>query len=131
MAQTKQYYNIKYPLTINNRNGLFIDLDTTKSNGVLSRILHTILTEKGTRLRNPNFGTNLTRFIFDPNISTTWESIEDEVKNAINNYVPEAEIKKISVIRDEGGDDNTILLKMEYSVNVGVTKENKVAVVKL
>lgn len=130
MAKVKQYYNIKYPITANNQDGLFIDLNENINDNVLSRILYVILTEKGTRIRKPEFGTDLIKYIFEPNDNTTFDTIKEEVKKAISTYVTEAQINDISVIRDET-DDNMILLKVEYGVKIGMNEENKVAVIRL
>ena len=126
----KQYYDIKYPFTDNNPSGLFIDMNEKLEDKVASEILHTILTRKGTRIRMPNFGTDLTKYIFDMNDDVSWENVESEVKTAVNNYVPNASINSIKVVRATD-DDNGVYLDLNYSVTKGVTTENNRLVVKL
>ena len=126
----KQYFDIKFPFTSNNLKGFFIDLNENAGDKVLSEILHVILTAKGSRLRMPDFGTDLIKYIFEMNDEQEWARVRSEVFTAVSSYVPNVTINEIRVLREDG-DDNTILLDLDYSVKVGVTEENNRAVVKL
>ena len=79
MSIVKQYYGIKYPFTINNDSGLFIDLNETKDDDILSQILHVIMTRKNTRIKMPDFGTDLIKYIFELNDESTWSNIKSEI----------------------------------------------------
>ena len=127
--KVKQFYDIKYPFTDNNPYNYFIDLNEKLEDKVASEILHVILTRKGTRIRMPNFGTDLVKYIFDLNDEITWENVESEVKNAVRDYVPNAAIQSIEVVNSS--DNNAIYLDLTYSVTKGVTTENNRLVVKL
>ena len=135
MAQIKQYFDIRFPFTTNNVEGFFIDLNETMSDKVLSEILHVVLTPKGSRLRMPDFGTDLTRYIFEMNDEREWPRVKGEIKDSVSKYVPRAIINDVRVLRgeDENGeiDDNTLLLDLDYSVKAGLTEENNRVVVKL
>lgn len=126
----KQYYGIKYPFTDNNHNGHFIDLNQTIEDKVASDILHVILTRKGTRIRRPNFGTDLTKYIFEPSDELTWENVENEVKNAVNTYVPSVKINTIEVVQSEE-DERNVYIDINYTVMKGATPENNRLVAKL
>jgi len=126
----KQYHGIKFPFTINNQDGLFIDLNNDYRGSVASEILHTILTQKGTRLRMPEFGTNLMKYVFEPSDEITWSDIEGEISSCIEQYVPGAKINKINIVRDENN-DNDVFLELKYSVIKGMSEENNKMVVKL
>lgn len=130
MAQIKQYFDIKFPFTSNNVEGFFIDLNETVSDKVLSEILHVILTPKGTRLRMPEFGTDLIHYIFELSDEKEWPKIKNEIKECVSKYVPRVIINDVRVLREEG-EDNTILLDLDYSVKAGLTEENNRVVVKL
>ena len=60
----KQKYGIKYPFTTYNNEMVFMDLNDTFAEGIKSKVLHVIFTPKGSKLRDPEFGTNLVQFIF-------------------------------------------------------------------
>ena len=129
-SKTKQYYNIKYPFTINNEDGLFMDLNESVRDMVASELLHIILTRKGDRLRMPNFGTNLIDFIFNPSDSITWSGVMAEIRDAVSTYLPNAHIDDVTVVRDEQN-DNGIYVDVKYSVAQGNISTNNRVVVKL
>jgi phage baseplate assembly protein W len=128
MASTiKQYYDIKFPFTTNNDDGHFIDLNPSLKDKVASQIAHLLLTTKGTRLRMPDFGTRLVDFIFNPNDEVTWEGIQNEIKENVSKYIPNALIDDITVVRDEQ-DDNAIYIDVKYIVNDGKNKGYRMVV---
>lgn len=130
MAHIKQYYGIKFPFTANNLDGFFIDLNENMDDKVASEILHVILTPKRSRIRKPDFGTNLAKYIFEPNDNITWDSVMGEIRENVSRYVPNVEIDDVNVIY--GTDDaNSIYLDMRYNVKNGNLNENKRMVVKL
>ena len=63
MANGK-YININYPFKDSGQ-GFFIDLNADDNAAIKADLMHLILTIKGQRLYNPDFGTNLMRFIFE------------------------------------------------------------------
>lgn len=126
----KQYFGVKYPFTYKNEENYYIDLNQTIDDGLLSEILHVILTPKGQRIRMPNFGTNLIKFIYEPNDSQTWDNINNEVSNSISTFVPNAKLNNIQIIQDEN-DDNRISLYLDYSVKKGTENENNKVIVNL
>lgn len=130
MAKKTQYYGIKYPFTVNNEDGLFVDLNNDLRDKVGSEIAHVLLTPKGSRIMMPDFGTDLVKFIFDENIQDNWDDIEDEIKEAVAKYVPNASINEINAVRD-ANDDNAVYVDVQYSVKRGLSSENNRMVIKL
>ena len=127
MAVT-QKYGIKYPFTTDNDDGTYIDLNKTYGEGIQSQVLHVIFTPKGQKLRDPDFGTDLIKYIFSQSDSSTFGSIKGEISSQIAKYVPEVEFRDISIYNREG-DDNSIVVMVEYGVKQGnKTEVTKVAV---
>lgn len=127
MAVT-QKYGIKYPFTTDNDDGTYIDLNKTYGEGIQSQVLHVIFTPKGQKLRDPDFGTDLIKYIFSQSDSSTFGSIKGEISSQIAKYVPEVEFRDISIYSGEG-DDNGIVVMVEYGVKQGnKTEVTKVAV---
>ena len=127
MAVT-QKYGIKYPFTTDNDDGTYIDLSKTYGEGIQSQVLHVIFTPKGQKLRDPDFGTDLIKYIFSQSDSSTFGSIKGEISRQIAKYVPEVEFRDISIYNSEG-DDNGIIVMVEYGVKQGnKTEVTKVAV---
>ena len=127
MAVT-QKYGIKYPFTTDNDDGTYIDLNKTYGEDIQSQVLHVIFTPKGQKLRDPDFGTDLIKYIFSQSDSATFGSIKGEISSQIAKYVPEVEFRDISIYNSEG-DDNSIVVMVEYGVKQGnKTEVTKVAV---
>ena len=127
MAVT-QKYGIKYPFTTDNDDGTYIELNKTYGEGIQSQVLHVIFTPKGQKLRDPDFGTDLVKYIFSQSDSSTFGSIKGEISSQIAKYVPEVEFRDISIYNSEG-DDNGIVVIVEYGVKQGnKTEVTKVAV---
>lgn len=126
----KQYYGIKYPFTTNNDKGFFIDLNETKDDDILSQILHVIMTRKNTRLKMPDFGTDLVKYIFELNDESTWSNIKSEIITSVSKYVPGVTLNDIRVLRDET-EDSKILVDIEYTVKKGISDESNRVVVKI
>lgn len=124
MYKNKRYWGIKYPFTINNEDGLFIDLNESPDDLVLSNILHVLLTPKGERLRMPDFGTDLIKYIFSPNDTMEWDSVYEEIHNAIKKYVKNARINKIDIVKNKEN-DNEIYIILDYGVIKGESITNK------
>lgn len=131
MGFIRQYYGIKYPFTINNINGFFVDLNNRTEDKIASEIVHTILTPKGTRIRMPEFGTDLVKYLFEPSEEFTWENIKSEIMDSISRFVPNTTLNdiEISTIDDGGGD--AIYIDLRYSVTDSIGETNNRLVIKL
>lgn len=129
MSMNTRSYGIKFPFTNNNQYGNFIDLNESLTDSVASDILHILLTPLRTRIRKPDFGTNLVKYIFEPNDEETWDDVKNEAKKAVSRYVSNAALTNIEVLRDDNNDG--IYLYLKYSVKKGNTFENNELGVKL
>lgn len=124
----KQYYGIKYPFSEESDDLTFFDMNETKQDGIKSMLLHIILTPKGQRLRRPNFGTDLIKYVFEPNDSSTWSTIKEEIRKQIALYLPEVSFEDIA-IKHNLEEENSIYVEIDYSVNQnGVNVKNKTLV---
>ena len=126
----KQYYGIKFPFTISKQDGFFVDLNSDLKYKVASEIAHVILTQKGTRLKMPDFGTDLIKYIFEPSDTLEWNTVESEIRRAVGQYVSNATIQSVEVKRDES-EDHSIYLDIMYAIKKGNKEENNRAVIKL
>ena len=53
-----------------------------------SDLLHLLLTNKGERLYLPDFGSDLRKYIFEPNDDITHGKIKDSLNETIKTYIP-------------------------------------------
>lgn len=129
MAKT-QKYGIKYPFTSNNNDEIFVDLDKTYEDSIKSQVLHVLFTPKGQKLRDPDFGTSLIKYIFGPKDDTTFSLIKDEIVKQVEKYVPSVIFKDVTIYNDEN-DENSIIVMAEYSAKKGNNVETTTVAVKL
>lgn len=59
-----------------------------------------LTTQKGERLHMPDFGTNISQFVFEPNDSTLASLVREDINQAIERYAPFAAIQAIKIVRD-------------------------------
>lgn len=125
-----QKYGIKYPFTSDDNEGTYLDLNKTYSDGVQSQVLHVLFTPKGQKLRDPDFGTNLVRYIFNPLDGETFNDIKTEMTRQISKYVPSVEFRDVTIYNNEAA-ENGIIVMVEYGVKNGNKLEIKTVAVKL
>ena len=110
----KTYININYPFKDSNT-GFFWDLNSDDQNAIKADLLHLILTRKGQRLYNPDFGTDLLRYIFEPNDSLTLSKITEEITTVVKKYLPNLQINEITV---DGTDESeyAAVVRLDYTI---------------
>lgn len=111
--------NIKFPLeddTVTNR--LFKMNNVTKD-ALTSNLILLLLTEKGERYYEPDYGVNIKKYIFEPKDGQTQSDIEEEIRDTVKLFIPELTISSVqffSDVDDEGDDvgDNQINILVEF-----------------
>jgi phage baseplate assembly protein W len=68
---------------------------------VISNVRNLILTNKGERIMNPEFGTNIYNLLFEQNTGHLEERIRDEIKAAFRRYMPLCKIEDMVVTQNE------------------------------
>ena len=125
-----QKYGIKYPFTSDNEDGTYLDLNDTFAEGVKSQVLHVVFTPKGQKLRDPDFGTNLIRYIYSPSDTITFNDVKTELTTQINKYLPSVEFRDVSIYNSET-EEGGIIVIVEYGVKRGNKTEITTVAVKL
>jgi len=74
-----------------------------------------LLTRKGQRLYNPDFGTDLLKFIFEPNDTITLDELRDEVKASVKKYLPQLSITSLTVTQSEDS-DYAAVIRLDYTI---------------
>lgn len=113
-----QYFGIKYPFTNNDFQKFFLDVNDNEKDKVRSKIMHVIFTPKGQRIREPEFGTDLIRYIFEPNDSISWSSLKNEITDSVQRYVNNVILNDIQVAKSED-DASSVYVRIDYSVKQG------------
>ena len=121
----KQYFGIKYPFRTDDFQRFFVDANSTAMEKARSEIMHIVFTPKGQRIRNPEFGTDLIKYIFDPNEEITWEAVKNEVSESVRRWSNDITLNSIQVVKNEE-DESEIYVRLDYSVSDGnkITKDS-------
>lgn len=59
-----------------------------------------LLTAQGERLRRPDYGAGLERFLFEPNVPTTWRAIEESIRRQLAKWEPRVQVEALKVAAD-------------------------------
>ena len=100
--------------------GVFKSTYTTKDQ-IKSNLINLLLTDKGERVMNPNFGTNLKRFLFEGITNNNIETLKDNILSSILTYIYEITVTNIILVPDT--DNNLINLTIEYYLNISQTPD--------
>ena len=109
-----RYININYPFKDSNK-GFFLDLTSDDNSAIKADLMHLILTRRGQRLYNPDFGTDLLRFIFEPNDGLTLSGIKEEITSVVKKYLPNLQINEISVTESETS-EYAAVVRLDYTI---------------
>ena len=120
----EKFLNINFPFKDSTR-GFFLDMNKTDNTAIKADIMHLILTNKGERLYLPDFGTNLRKFIFEPNDGATHTQMRDEIADAVKKYLPNVTIDDV-IIEQLENEDHAASVQIKYSINSGSFKETDI-----
>jgi phage baseplate assembly protein W len=82
-----------------------------------SNIKNLLLTKKGERIMQPNFGSGLQELLFDFNDDTLAEKIEDTVTLALENWLPYISVDQIDIdASDTDKDRNLVNVSIKFRV---------------
>ena len=115
MAKTN-YINIDFPFR-DSDNGFYFKMNKTDKDAIRADLLDLLLTNKGERLYLPEFGSDLKKFIFEPNDEITQEQIKDNLNQTIIRFIPNLLINDISFRNDTI--EELIIVELTYTVTEG------------
>ena len=118
------YIGCELPLT-HTQSGFFNRtktlLEQTKSN-----IKNLLLTNKGERLGNPTFGTNLLSLVFSQENTDLESRVEEEIRAAMSEFLPFINIVQIDTNFSDSN-KNTAIVNLRFTLNVDVTSEENLS----
>jgi uncharacterized protein len=104
-----------------NGGGVFKSTFSTKDQ-IKSNLINLLLTYKGERVLNPQFGADLPRLLFEPINNDTLIKIENQIVTSVSTYIPEITITNIEITPDT--DKNTIYVNVIYQLKLSGTTDN-------
>ena len=118
VQDTKKYEDhaigITLPIQIGNTafNQSFTTYEQAKSN-----IKNLLLTKKGERVMQPNFGSGLQELLFDFNDELLSTKIEETITTALENWLPYVVVQQINVNQsNDNKDRNTVSITISFNV---------------
>jgi len=119
------YIGLTYPI----KSGKNLDFELTKTSFEQAEynLTNLLLTQKGERPFQPEFGSNLRRICFEQIDDNLPQTVEEEVKNTVEQWLPYIILKEVQVLTDDGN-LNKIYVQIKYSINLESFKENTILV---
>ena len=92
-------------------NSTYSTADQIKSN-----LINLLLTNKGERIMNPEFGANLKTVLFEGITEDTSEIIKTLIGINVTTFIPEVTVTNVNVVQNK--DTNTISVTVQYRLNI-------------
>jgi hypothetical protein len=116
--QARKAVGFGFPL---NGNAVFVPTYQTKDQ-IKANLLNYLLTNKGERIFNPNFGSNLRKYLFENINDKTTDDLQYQISNDISLYFPLIEVMNISF--DNIPDENIVNFILSYRIkSFGITDQ--------
>ena len=103
-----------------NAPGVFNKTYSTKDQ-IKSNLINLLLTDKGERIMNPEFGADIRRSLFENITNDSVELLQFKIIDAISIFIPEIELGNVEVIPDF--DYNTLNITVSYRLRISNTPD--------
>ena len=107
---------VAFPL---NDDNIFNGTQTVKEQ-VKSNLVNVLLTERGERINEPNFGAGVKKILFETNVDTA--ELNSRISQQIEIFIPE--ITLLETVVDSLPDENKIFIKINYIFNLDSTVDS-------
>jgi phage baseplate assembly protein W len=111
---------VSLPFGRSGTNQLFNKTYSTKEQ-IKSNFINLLLTSKGERILNPEFGSELRQLLFENITSPTEENIKNAIITSADIYIPEIQIIDININNEY--DANTINVTIDYILRISNTAD--------
>jgi phage baseplate assembly protein W len=119
-----KYINIKFPLEDDPINSFFLKRNRTTKDALVSNLNLLLLTNKWERYFNPLYGSDLLRFIFEPNDTNVRIQLETEIKDMVQKFIPQLSINNIDFAIPEEVVEHRIEIIINFTFSDDVFTEN-------
>jgi phage baseplate assembly protein W len=124
-----RYININYPFKDSDK-GFFLDLTKDDNKAIRADLLHLLLTRKGQRLYNPEFGTKLLEFIYEPYDELTFGEIRNEIELTVKRYLPQVSLNDLKV-EPSPLNEYAVLLTIDYTITDDIFESSEIIQINL
>jgi phage baseplate assembly protein W len=106
-----------------NAPGVFNSIYSTREQ-IKFNVVNLVLTSKGERIENPNFGTTLRSQLFGQMTEDTLNNVREDIINSVGVYIPEVSIQNIELLIEPNESFNTLLVKIAYVILISGETDN-------
>lgn len=107
-------------LPFNGPSGPFNNTYSTKDQ-IKSNLINLILTNKGERVFNPEFGMDLKKILFEGMTEDIIPVVQDIITSNINMFIPDVIVNNINI--DQNKDNNSMSITIQYSLAISGTSD--------
>ena len=109
------YIGLTYPI----KSGKNLDFELTKTSFEQAEynLTNLLLTQKGERVFQPEFGTTLRSICFEQVDDNLPETIETDIRNAVELWLPYINVSEVVTLTDEQ-DENKIFVRVRYTTTL-------------
>lgn len=125
VKDTKEFANYAIGITLplqfgeNTFEQSFLTKDQVKSN-----IKNLLLTKRGERILQPEFGSGLQALLFEPNVDDLEGRIEDTINDSLEQWLPYVTAEEIDIeSTDELRDNNKINVSIKFRIGDNINLE--------
>ena len=97
-------YGLNFPFR-NSTKGDYLELTEFQSQEIKADLIHLLLTRKGSRYFLPEFGTRLYEFLFEPFDGLTFNAIESDIRDSIENFMPNLLVNSLTISPADPADE--------------------------
>ena len=110
-------FGLVFPLEYHNDKGGFFPTSRTLKEQASSNLKNLLLTNKGERVGQPEFGADITSILFEQITDGIGDRIEASITDAVGRWLPY--IKLVNIFTATPDDNpNTILIQIEFSIEL-------------
>ena len=112
-------YAVGLSLPLKNGDGGFFEQNFTSYNQAKSNLKNLLLTKKGERIAQPQFGSGLQSLLFEPIDSEFENKITDTITESVEKWLPYITIEDIFIdISDSNKDRNKVNVELKFRVGL-------------
>ena len=115
-------YAVGLSLPLKNGDGGFFEQNFTSFNQAKSNLKNLLLTKKGERIAQPQFGSGLQSLLFEPIDSEFENKITDTITESVEKWLPYITIEDIFIdISDSNKDRNKVNVELKFRVGEAIS----------
>jgi|TARA_B100001939_G_C16750954_1_gene533948 phage baseplate assembly protein W len=109
------YIGVEFPLDFSVDG--FLRKTKTIRQQVKSNIKNLILTSKGERVFQPNFGSNLKSLLFEQITNDSLDSVDTDIRVSLSTWLPYVNVEEL-IVQQDSANENKVVISLEYSTSL-------------